>query len=192
MAIPDFSTGEVLTAAMMDRVGLWKVIPTGATNGTVGTNGTVTIGNAVASVTVSGVFSSSFDNYRIALSGGTTSAATQFLLQFGSSTTEYYGSWYYDLYTGNGTGTLRRDNGANLYVGNTGGVIAGRTHSMIDVFSPNKAERTTISGMNYGAGYSGWCAGEQFTTTVFTAFTLLVATGTMTGGTIQVYGYNSL
>jgi hypothetical protein len=180
MAIKTFSVGEVLTASdtntYLANSGLVYVTST-------------TIGTAVSSVAVTNVFSSTYDNYQITISGGTTSASAAYLLQLGSTTTEYYGSWYYDLYTGAQTGTLRRDNGANLYLGNTGGAFAGRAHSIFDIFSPNKAERTTISGKTYGAGYSGWVGGEQYSTTVFTGFTILLTTGTMTGGTITVMGY---
>ena len=46
-------------------MGLVKVIPTGATNGTVSATGTVTIGIAVSSVAVAGCFSSLYKNYKI-------------------------------------------------------------------------------------------------------------------------------
>jgi hypothetical protein len=179
MAIKTFSVGEVLTASdtntYLANSGLVYVTST-------------TIGSAVSSVTVSNVFSSTYDDYRIIYSGGTASASVNLLLSFGSATTEYYGSYYYDLYTGANTGTVRRNNGANLYVGNAG-TTAGRAQCIIDVCSPNLAQRTTISGLNYGDGFAGWCAGEQFSATSFTSFTFSPFTGTLTGGTLRVYGY---
>jgi hypothetical protein len=178
MPVPDFSPGEVLTAAAMDSIGLWLVK-------------TQTIGTAVSSVTVTGAFSSTYDNYQIILSGGQSSAAGNFLLQLGSATTEYYGSYYYDEYTGLNTGTARRNNNANLYVGTSGGTNNGRQQVTMTVTSPQKTERTTVSGFNYGSGFAGWFAGEQFSATSFTAFTILISTGTMTGGTIRVYGYRN-
>lgn len=165
-----------VTAAQFATVGLVYVTST-------------TVGSAVSSVTVSNVFSSTYDNYEVTFTGGTTSASANFLLSFGSATTEYYGSFYYDLYTGATTATARRSNGADLYIGWTGGSIAGRQQTRFMVASPNKAERTTVTGFNYGGGYSGWFGGEQFTDTAFTSFKIAVSSGTMTGGTITVYGY---
>ena len=37
----------------------------------------------------------------------------------------------------------------------------------------------------------GWMTGVQIDATSFTAFTLGASTGTMTGGTIRVYGYRN-
>ena len=180
MAVKTFTTGEVLTASdtntFLANSGLVYVTST-------------TIGTAVSSVTLSNVFNSTYDDYFIKFTGGTTSASTNFLIQFGSATTEYYGSYYYDLYTGGNTGTVRRSNGANLYLGTAGGVFEGRQSTTFTIASPYLAQRTTIHGFNYGAGFSGWFGGEQYSTTSFTAFTIKPDTGTMTGGTITVMGY---
>jgi hypothetical protein len=62
------------------KAGLWKVIPSGATNGTVGANGDVAVGSAVSTVTVSGAFSSKYENYLITVTGGAGSAVSHSLL----------------------------------------------------------------------------------------------------------------
>ncbi len=49
MTYPSFSAGDILTAADMNAVGLWLVK-------------TQTVGTAVASVTVTDAFSSTYDN----------------------------------------------------------------------------------------------------------------------------------
>jgi len=173
---PDFTAGTALAAASLNKIGLWEVT-------------SVTVGSAVSSVSVSNAFSATYDDYLVKFTGGTTSTSTNFVVHFGSTTTEYYGSYYYDLYTGAVTGTVRRSNGANLYIGTAGGVFEGRQSTTFTVASPYLAQRTTIHGMNYGAGYSGWFGGEQYSTTSFTSFTIAPTAGTMTGGTITVYGY---
>jgi hypothetical protein len=74
---PTFSSGTVLTAAQMNAVGLWLVK-------------TQTIGNAVSSVAVTNAFSTDYDNYKIIISGGASSAQAFLTLQLGASATGYY------------------------------------------------------------------------------------------------------
>jgi hypothetical protein len=51
---------------------------------------TTTIGTTVASVTVSGAFSATYDNYKIIVSGGVGSTNITLRLKLGSTTTGYY------------------------------------------------------------------------------------------------------
>ena len=74
MGYPDFAPGDVLTAADMDAVGLWLVK-------------TQTVGTGVSSVTVTGAFSSTYDNYFVTYTGGTGSTQTPLRIQMGSTTT---------------------------------------------------------------------------------------------------------
>jgi hypothetical protein len=148
---------------------------------------TTTVGSAVSSVTVSNVFSSTYENYRIVVSSIDASATTNIRIQFGSANSAYYGSQLYDLYTGGATATDRTNNASSLMIGVTGTV--DNTFTSLDVYSPNLAKITGVSGTYYGGGYSGWYGGEQSSSTQFTSFNILMGTGTMTGGTIEVYGY---
>ncbi len=148
---------------------------------------TQTIGTSVTSVTVTNAFSSTYDNYRILISGVDCTVTTNTRIQFGSATSAYYGSQLYDSYGGGATGTDRTNNGSSLIIGVTG--VADNTYTSLDVHAPNLAKITAVSGTYYGGGYSGWFGGEQNSTTQFTGFTILPGTGTFTGGTISVYGY---
>ena len=174
---PVFTSGAVLTAAQMNSVGMWLVSKT-------------TIGNAVATVTTGTVFSSDYDNYRVIIRGVKTSAATELLMNFGATTTGYYGSMYYDNYTAVFIGTLRRNNGANMYVGFAETTLGEQVISL-DIANPFLASSTSINGGYYGNQYSGWFGGTQATSTSFTTLTVRPTAGTMTGGTITVYGYRS-
>lgn len=174
---PVFSSGAVLTAAQMNSVGMWLVSKT-------------TIGNAVATVTTGTVFSTDYDNYRVIIRGVKTSAGTELLMNFGATVTGYYGSMYYDNYTGVFTGTLRRNNGANMYVGFAETTL-GEQVTSLDIANPFLASSTSINGGYYGNQYSGFFAGTQATSTSFTTLTVRPTAGTMTGGTITVYGYRS-
>lgn len=148
-----------------------------------------TIGTAVTSVTVSNVFSSTYNNYRVVIDGIDGSTITNIRLQFGSATTDYYSSIYYDSSGGGSTGTDRTSNGSSVYAGVTGTDFD--TCSSFDIYSPNLARKSQVAG-NYQAGqYTGFFGGVLANTTQYTAFNLIAPTGTMTGGTIKIYGYKN-
>jgi len=77
MAYPNFTAGDILNASDMNAVGMWLIK-------------TQTIGTAVASVQVTGAFSSTYDNYLIQVSGGVTSVATAIGVRLGASAASYY------------------------------------------------------------------------------------------------------
>ena len=176
MAFPTFASGDVLNASDMNAVGLWLVK-------------TQTIGTTVASVTVTGAFSSSYDSYRILVSNVVSSTATDMKLTFGSATTGYYGSYRYDNYQGTVAGFTRFNNAANTQIGGVW-AFAGQACSF-DVFNPFATARTNWVGQWYGNTYSGWYAGNLDTATSYTSFTIAPVAGTLTGGTIRVYGYRN-
>jgi hypothetical protein len=175
MSFPSFATGEVLTAADMNAVGLWLVK-------------SQTVGTGVSTVTVTDAFSADYDNYRILIRGIKSSTATNLFINFGATTTGYYGSFYYDAYTGSNTGTARRNNGADLYIGDVETSLSEQ-FSSVEVANPFLSLSTTLHGTYYGGTVSGWFGGTQASTTSFTSFRLKPNSGTFTGGTINVYGY---
>ena len=184
------STADLSTYQKSNRTGLQLVVPTGATNGTVGANGAVTIGNAVSSVTVNGAFNSTYDAYKILISGGTSSVADRNLnIRLDGSTSGYYYSFIYGAYTG---GSLTNAAGSNVngitYVGSadTNGISAD-----ITVNNPFLAKWTTFSAGLSGPTIAGPTTGNHQVATSYTGFVITPNTGTLTGGTIRVYGYNN-
>ena len=169
--------------------GLNVVIPSGATNGTVGVNGAVTIGSAVSSITVSGAFTSTYDNYKIVVNGGTGSTAGNLSLKLGASTTGYFAGLNYVTYTV-GTSLGAADNNAAAF--SFGGVF-DTTSSRVncDLLGPFLAKNTGFSAAYLGDGGGGFCNGVHKVATSYTDFTLTTSSGTLTGGTIRVYGYNN-
>lgn len=146
-----------------------------------------TVGSAVASVTVSGAFSSDYDAYRVVISNVDASNSTEIRMRFGAVVTGYYGSRRVDLYTG-GTSVISRDsNAASVAIGATG--TSDDTNVVLDVQNPNLAKHTAVHGTYHADGYSGWFGGKEASTTQHTAFDILPGAGTLTGGTIDVYGY---
>ena len=191
MTYPVFAASDILLASDMNAVGLWKITDltatfTGGTAGSV-SNGTVTIGTGNSAIAVTSAFSADFDNYMILLSGGVGSTGQAVALQIGAATTGYY-------YSGHGwtyAGAAVNANGANTanfaFVGFS---TTSNNSAQIWLDGPHN---TTTTGLmaNYvehrtnGGGANIW--GYLNNTTSYTGFTLSVA-GTMTGGTIRVYG----
>jgi hypothetical protein len=151
---------------------------------------TTTIGTTVSSVTVSSAFSSTYDNYKIIVSGGAGSTAVYFGLQFGSTTTGYYAGITQVTYSSSATASFSDSNASSfggVGYGNTNGLVAS-----IDVNSPNLAKNTFVSSQharNATAAQSVVYNGFLNDTTQYTAFTITPGSGTLTGGTIKVYGY---
>lgn len=154
---------------------------------------TQTIGSGVSSVTVTDAFSSTFDNYRIIYTEGTTSTQCELQLRLGATTTGYYSSLVYTTWaspwTPQGTGSA---NGSTFTVAGAGDPDGNRL--TIDVCDPYLSKRTSIAGSFVGMDTdrgTGHMTGFLANTTPYTAFTIITSTGTMTGGTIRVYGYNN-
>jgi hypothetical protein len=151
-----------------------------------------TIGSAVSSVTVSGAFSSTYDNYRIVVRGVVLSLNENVGIQLSALTSGYkFGgltATYAVSVSGAGTasGNKLRFGAVADSAGNSGGIVA-------DVYGPNLAGPTSSTSFtHYGhptvGGMTVFGAVET-SSTQHTAFTFLPDSGTMTGGTIDVYGY---
>ena len=177
MPVPDFSPGEVLTAAAMDSISGWLVK-------------TQTVGTAVSSVTVTGAFSADYDNYFVTVTGGVASTTINLNLTLGATATGYYYGGVFTPYSG--VSSLLQGNNAAFWlagVGNTNTLGAQFT-----VLNPFNTKNTFYSAPYFGptttSGGSS-LAGFLNNTTSYTAFTLTTSSGTMTGGTIRVYGYRN-
>ena len=171
---PDFSSGAVLTAAQMNSVGLWLVK-------------TQTIGTGVSSVTVTGAFSTDYENYLITVSGGSNNISGSALnLKLGATVTGYYYSLSYSTYNTTPAAT------GGLNVGNWDYVGSGQTtglNAVIELNSPFLSKGTSIrSSIANSTFYAGNQAGYLNNSTSYTSFILATSVGTMTGGTIRVYG----
>ena len=175
MTFPVFASGDVLNASDMNAVGLWLVK-------------TQTIGTTVSSVAVTSAFSSDYENYKITITGGVGSTSGNLQLQLGSTTTGYYtglAGRNYDN-TANGVGQANVSNWA--FVGN----FSTNTLQMsCELYGPNLTKNTFMIGSYIGLGTltsANFSGGFLNDSTAYTGFTILTSTGTLTGGTIRVYG----
>jgi hypothetical protein len=148
---------------------------------------TQTVGTAVSTVTVSDAFSSTYENYKIVVTGGVSSAsAVDIYMQLGATTTAYYSIRSGWRYAGTALNFVDANNGSNWTVG--GSVGTDPTINM-DILGPNLSKKTYFNGLFSATSGIANTAGYQDSTTQFTAFTLSLSSGTLTGGTIRVYGY---
>ena len=144
-----------------------------------------TIGTSVSSVTVSNAFSATYDNYVIAISGGTPSADDlNILLQLGSATTGTYAG---GIGVGFSTGTVTGFGTNNAGTFRMGGT---RTTGLIGYCVLTGPFLSNATGLlaTIGLASGGINSGVQLSSTSFTAFTISLSSGTVTGGTIKVYG----
>lgn len=192
MTYPSFNAGDILAASDMNAVGLWRITSgITATNGTV-SDGVVTVGNAVSSVTLTGCFSSTYINYRIVYSNLDFSASdiTVFVRPGSVATGNVYSSGgLFVLYTGLGSGYLASSaNNEGIAVGISSTDSAS---GAFDIYGPNTATWTRASGHWTGDTYTGTYGGVMKNTTSYTSLEIRPFSGTMTGGTIRVYGYRN-
>jgi hypothetical protein len=147
-----------------------------------------TIGSAVTSITVSNVFSATYDNYKIIMSGGTASFSNDINMTLGSANTGYNTGLIVVNYTTSAVVSIGRNNLAcftEVARSNTTGNYAN-----IELNSPFLNVHTRLIADFENANNTGQTNGIQTSTTSFTSFTFTTANAaTMTGGTIQVYGY---
>ncbi len=179
MAIKTFTTGEVLTAADTN---------TYLANSALVFVKSQTIGSAVSSVTVSDAFSSTYDNYRIMITGGTGSLSCELKLQLGSTVTDYYYSYIFTSWSATVNADGLKTATAFFYVG---GQSSNTKLGDVTVYSPFLTTNTRVFAGGFGqeTSYVGSMSGALFNSTSYTSFIISPSSGTMTGGTITVYGY---
>lgn len=181
MSVKVFTTGEVLTAS--------------DTNTFLANSGLVyikqqTVGSGVASVEVTGAFSSTYDNYRIIMTGGTQNANNAVYLRLGSSVADYYGTLIFSSV--GGASVLQASDNNSGQMNWVGGGIGGQyCHASCDVFGPFLAQYTKVRNGQYQNNNNyGTQNGEHRVATSYSSFTLGLDSGnTISGGTIYVYGY---
>jgi hypothetical protein len=151
-----------------------------------------TVGSAVASVEVTGAFNGTYDNYRIVYNGGTASVLTGLSIQMGSTQTGYYSVTIYAGFTSGGPSVVRDTNATKwTYAGSQ---ATNAVQIVANISAPYLATRTTIFSEYTefsSTSNAGITSGFLDNSTQYTAFTLLPSSGTLTGGTIRVYGYRN-
>jgi hypothetical protein len=143
-----------------------------------------TIGSAVSFVLVSNAFNATYDSYRIVLTNSSLASAGatfhwQLALNGTASSTGYsYGIAAMDYFAN--AFSYQRGVNTNIIISGMA-VGAGNTVSTnFDILNPFNAKQ---------AGYGGMGAGIHEVATSYNDLRVSSSTGTMTGGTLKVYGY---
>lgn len=149
-----------------------------------------TIGSGVSTVTVSNVFSSAYDNYKIVWKVASQSATANAEIYLSGSGSNYYTSGYWQAPT---SSTMNfYSTGASpssiAVVGVWQGSLA-QANGSCDVYAPFLSERTYFINASSAPGYYWWSQAQAADTASSTGFTFRPSAGTITGGTITVYGY---
>lgn len=178
----DWTMGQVLTASQVSTYltnsGLQYI-----TSGTVGTS--------VTYKTITGAFSGNCDHYVISVSNVVTSSAAKLSLQFeiadGTPSTTNYTLLGTSMTWGSSTVTGITGTSWDVALCSD----TSPTSSTFEVLQPYSSGGTTnryFTSSHSDSTGSKFVTGRHTTAAVYTRFRLLVDAGTMTGGTIYVYG----
>jgi hypothetical protein len=172
MTFPSFTAGEVLRAQDMNAVGLWLVK-------------SHNVGTGVSSVTVPSAFSADYESYKIIWTGGTASTNVDLYLTLGASSA-YNWSAVYSAFnaTPSAAGTT-----TGTYFNYSGGATTTWGGANFELHRPFLTQATFYNAqhVNFAAGIN--TVGFLNNSTSYSSFTLTPSSGTITGGTIRVYGY---
>ena len=150
-----------------------------------------TIGTTVSTVNVTSAFNSTYDNYKITVTGGVISGGAEMAMILGATTTGYYYASITATYAAGAVGNTAGSNAASF--ARIGQGTTGMFNANFDLMAPNLAKPTILQGIiafNETTGRGGTVAGFVDNTTQYTDFTLSNAfSATFTGGTVRVYGY---
>ena len=179
MPLTTYTAGEVLTAASLNSnltaAGGLQFIKS------------QTIGTGVATVTVTDAFSATYNAYKIIITGGAASTSTNLRYQNGASATGYFFGGTSTNYSTNTIAGFSVSNATSGFIGTT---FTGSLCCDITVINPFLAKETYFSvGAVIYTGEGGPGAGYHNVATSYTSFVILPQSGTLTGGTISVYGY---
>jgi hypothetical protein len=182
-------------APAQNPTGLELVTTATCSSGGTASGGVVTVGSSVSSVVIDNAFSSTYDNYRISMSGGVGSTPAALTFKLGASSTGYYFSGLSVLYSADTLGYSRTNNGSTWDV--VGGSYVDGARLEVDLVNPFVSARKTglyMYGLiDYRTAGSSRVGGAGFHNVAdsYTGFTIGVGAGTLTGGTIRVYGYRN-
>jgi len=182
---PDFSAGAVLTAAQMNKIGVWQVGSTTATSGT--------------TAQVLGCFTTDYDCYKIVISDFRTVAAASFtmqLLQGTSPVTTNYG-WgvsrvdYAGALTGAGSGITPLVSSWSSQVTNS---LTPATSFTMEIQNPFLSQYTYAQWESTdnrgGSGYARVMGGgTHANTTSCTGIRFSLTASSITNMNIDVFGY---
>ena len=190
--MPDqvFTPGQILTAAQLQALqvnsAMAPMTPSSVTNGSA-SGAVVTATGGLASISVNGVFTSGFVNYKIIVTNLTTTASVDLRTTLSASAGASYKSVlsYYDYAL-----TTAVNIPQNLVATGFQQCFASSTYNSceFELFNPFLATVTTMRGSGTRVDNPIITMGYDTNPASHTGFTLTASTGTITTATIRVYG----
>ena len=171
--------------------GLELVTTTTCSSGGTASGGVVTFGSAQSSVVIATAFSSTYDNYKIVITGAVHSnPSANFFLALSGITSGYATTCWFAV---PGTNTYSADSSTSYSSGWIGLTGNPSSHS-VEMWGPYQAISKSWSSdytARHSSSYLGKGMATNASTTQSTGFTLSFSSGTVTGGTLRVYGYRN-
>jgi hypothetical protein len=179
MPVPDFSPGEVLTAAAMDSIGLWKIAETSFTT--------------TATPFIDGCFSANFQNYLAVISVSTSAQGQYTNIQLRNGTTPKTTAYNRSGLFFGGASVSADSPGSNQDGFRMSGQSTVQIYASVEFFRPNTNTPTGYkSSSSYQQGNALNYVGEQTENYVATGFQLISSGNSVTyTGTIRIYGYRN-
>lgn len=145
-------------------------------------------GTLPSSIEITDVFSADFDTYYIDISRLKHSAnQPDIAVRLGTAATDYYWAGIYlGVFSGSLT-TARSTSTTSMSIAS--GNNAGTGSYGFILRDPYKASVTTMNSLNISPAWWTVYQGYHSTASSYTSFTLLPSSGTISEGTIRVYGY---
>lgn len=151
---------------------------------------TQTIGTTVSSVDVTDAFSATYDNYKILINGGVASTTVALSFQLGATATGYNVQTLYGTYANTPTAAGATNQTSVI---RAGGATTSTINFSGEFLNPFLTKETYFNTtfIETSAGGVGYTTGYQNSSTSFTSIKIIASGGTLTGGTVRVYGYKN-
>jgi hypothetical protein len=179
MPVPDFSPGEVLTAAAMDRIGLWLVKSQTFTG-----SGTVQLTN---------VFSNLYNNYMLTFVCDTAPAGAAIVnASMLVGTTPNNTAASYNYYESGNTWAGTADNTAGASATSWFAIRSAQYFmGTMQIQNPFRSVYTTFQSSGIDATQSWQSRGQQILNNSYDGIQFSHAGGNLNGFTVNCYGYRN-
>jgi hypothetical protein len=185
MPVPNFVPGEVLTAAAMDSIGLWRVA-----SGPLSTAGTNFVG----------CFTSNYTNYRIVVDSPQTSANADIYVQMlsGSTAQSTGGNYTWAMAGLDSTAVNANSAASSQNFAFTGFTSISAANIIIgafsfDIYGPQLAQRTFMTFTSTAYSGTAWIGrngmAQHNLTTAYDGIRFLTNSAATMGGNVTIYGY---
>jgi hypothetical protein len=173
MTYPTFNNGDPLPASDLNAIGLW-LIKTQA----VAAGGT--------SFTVTGAFSADYDNYKIVFAniGGASGFSVYMTINGSAGATYNYAGRFWGYALAAGDAALATTN-LGFWLGIGGPNFSGS----VEIQKPFLSTPTNMTVQSASSTYTSTGGNWDSNSASSTAFTVTLSGGTLTAGTVSVYGY---